>query len=165
MWKGASKFFISFCKEIRKFWTTDGISIWLFLLKLLHKRHWNWGWVRWHTSGRKPPIIFLYLKEKIILHTRTSTDGERCRYSPRTSHSTPGHVSQPTALLVSAPQLDDQPGLSYSPLRHLQKKITNKTQTKHKQTWNKGKITTKKCWLISNKCWKSWRCGEQPTTT
>lgn len=32
MWKGVSKFFISFCKEIRKLWITDGISIWPFLL-------------------------------------------------------------------------------------------------------------------------------------
>lgn len=33
-------------------------------------------------------------------------------------------------MLVSAPQLDDQPGLFYSPLRHLQKK---KNLTKEKQ--------------------------------
>lgn len=66
----------------------------------------------------------------ITLQIPTSTDGEKSRYSPLTSHSIPGHVSQPTPVLVSAPQLDDQPGLFYSPLRHLQKK---KHETKQKQ--------------------------------
>lgn len=86
------------------------------------------------------PQLFI-LSWKITLQIPTSIDGEKSRYSLLTSHSIPSHVCQPIPVLVSVPQLDDQPDLFYSPLRHLQKRKRNKGNA------------TQKWWFISCKCW------------